>query len=243
LLVRDGGIDGVVVHAAKGEFGEIRIRENQIEAGAGVRLKTLAAAAKVNGLGGFEWMEGIPGNVGGALRMNAGAMGLETFDQVLSVRYFDSETGEIREKRREGFAYRYRSTPELEENYALSAVFEGYPDRLDGIQQRLDASQTKRRGTQPSGASAGCMFKNPEGMSAGRLVEELGLKGERCGGARVSEVHGNFIVNDSGASAAEVLELIERVRDRAWKERCIRLETEVEIVGEDKPAFEAFAKP
>lgn len=243
LLVRDGGIEGVVVHAAKGEFGEIRVRENRIEAGAGVRLKTLAAAAKVNGLGGFEWMEGIPGNVGGALRMNAGAMGVEAFDQVVSVRYFDSASGEVLEKPRKEFAYRYRSTPELAENFALSAVFEGYPDKRDGIQQRLNASQAKRRNSQPVGSSAGCIFKNPEGMSAGRLVEELGMKDERCGGAKVSEVHGNFIVNDSGATAAEVLELVERIRNRAWSEREIRLDTEVEIVGEEPPAFEAFVKP
>jgi UDP-N-acetylmuramate--alanine ligase len=114
----------------------------------------------------------------------------------------------------------------------VSAVFSGTPATPEEITRRLDESQEKRRTTQPSAKSAGCIFKNPESCPAGRLVDELGLKNSRVGNARVSEVHGNFIINEGGATAAEVLELIERIKDAARAQRGVELETEVQIVGE-----------
>ncbi|MCB1233234.1 MAG: UDP-N-acetylmuramate dehydrogenase, partial [Verrucomicrobiae bacterium] len=235
LLVRDGGIPGVVANPARGEFSRVEVREDgTIEAGAGVKFKALAAAAQAAGLGGFEWMEGIPGNVGGSLRMNAGAMGAETFDRVVSVRMIDS-AGEVIEKAAADMDARYRNVPVLAHHVAVSAVFRGAPEEAGVIAAKLDASKAKRRESQPVAASAGCIFKNPGPIGAGQLVDEMGLKNSAVGAARVSEVHGNFIVNDGEATAAEVLALIARIKLQAKEERGIELETEVQIIGQDEP--------
>lgn len=236
LLVRDGGIRGVVVYLGRGEFRRLEVRENRITAGVGVRQKELALAARDAGIGGFEWFEGIPGNVGGALRMNAGAMGADTFSQVVSLRYVDAK-GEFHTRTPEECEVLYRSVPFLRENYAVSATFFGTASSPGDIEEKLENSMRKRKSSQPRESSAGCIFKNPEGIPAGRLIEELGLKGAREGGARVSDVHGNFLVNDRRASAEEMLALIERVKESAWQTRGIRLETEVQIVGEQKGLY------
>ena len=232
LLVRDGGIRGVVVHPSGGDFDKVEVSGNEITAGVGAKLKQIAYAGKGAGLGGLEWMEGIPGAVGGALRMNAGAMGAQTFENVVRVRFLDKE-GNAHEKTPAEMQVHYRHVPTLERNYAVSAVFKGTPAPADEIERRLGESQEKRRTTQPAAKSAGCIFKNPATIPAGKLVDELGLKNTRVGNARVSEVHGNFIVNDGGATASEVLELIAKIQDKARKQRGIELETEVQIVGEE----------
>ena len=233
LLVRDGGIRGVVVHLSRGEFKKIEVRDGRITAGAGVKQKELAYAARDAQIGGFEWFEGIPGDVGGALRMNAGAMGGETFRQVVSVRYVDPH-GAFHMKTPAEMDVRYRHCGLLEKNYAVSATFKGEPGTPEAIEKLLEASTQKRRTSQPRESSAGCIFKNPGTVPAGKLVDDLGLKGARIGGAKVSEMHGNFIVNDGKASAADVLDLIEKVREAAQRERGIALETEVQIIGEEK---------
>jgi len=232
LLVREGGIRGVVVHPSGGEFDRIEVSGLEVTAGVGAKLKEIAYAGKAAGIGGFEWMEGIPGAVGGGLRMNAGAMGVQTFDQVVRVRYLDRE-GVAQEKTPAEMEVHYRHVPSLEENLAVSAVFRGEKSFASEIVRRMDASQEKRRTTQPSARSAGCIFKNPAACPAGKLVDELGLKGSRVGDARVSDVHGNFIVNEGAATATEVLELIGQIQATARKERGIELETEVQIVGEE----------
>ena len=234
LLVKDGGIDGVVIHPSGGDFERVDVRANWIEAGAGARFKKVASAAQKAGLAGFEWMEGIPGNVGGGIRMNAGAMGTETFDQVVSVTFVDSE-GQLRTKTADEIAHAYRNVPEFTENYVVSAIFKGHPGADEEIRDRMEASKRKRKESQPTAASAGCIFKNPEVCGAGKLVDELGLKNSSVGRARVSEIHGNFIVNDGGATAAEALELIGRIQETARRERGVELETEVQILGEDAP--------
>ncbi|MEC5126869.1 UDP-N-acetylmuramate--L-alanine ligase [Verrucomicrobiales bacterium BCK34] len=234
LLVRDGGIPGVVVNPVKGAFSAVHAEGNTITAGAGVKFKALAAAAQSAGLGDFEWMEGIPGNVGGSLRMNAGAMGTETFDQVVSVRMIDAE-GVIFEKPLEEIRHHYRNVPELAHNVAVSAVFKGTPKPDREIADAMTASKEKRRSSQPVAASAGCIFKNPEAIGAGQLVDELGLKNTGVGNAEVSEVHGNFIVNQGKATAKDVLDLIAQIKAVAKKERGIDLETEVQIIGQDDP--------
>jgi UDP-N-acetylmuramate--alanine ligase len=235
LLVRDGGIRGAVVRLARGEFARLSVDGCDIEAGVGVRFRQISAAAKAAGLSGFEWMEGIPGNAGGGLRMNAGAMGAQTFDQVVEVRYLDTD-GSIRSARPSELDVRYRSVPWFGTHYALSVRFRGQPGDPAEIARRIDASLEKRRRSQPAAASAGCIFKNPAQTPAGKLVEELGLKGLAVGGARVSDVHGNFIVNDGGASARDVLALIQQVSRTARERRGIELETEVQIVGEEDPS-------
>jgi UDP-N-acetylmuramate--alanine ligase len=176
-------------------------------------------------------MEGIPGAVGGALRMNAGAMGAQTFENVLRVRYLDAD-GNAHSKNRDELDVRYRSFPLLENNFAISATFRAHPAKRAEINRRLEESQEKRRASQPIAKSAGCIFKNTDSIPAGKLVDELGLKNSAVGKARVSEVHGNFIMNDGGATASEMLELIEQIKSVARTKRGIELETEVQIVGE-----------
>jgi UDP-N-acetylenolpyruvoylglucosamine reductase len=231
LLVRDGGIRGVVVHPHGGDFEKIEVNGCEITAGAGVKLRQVAYAARAANLGGLEWMEGIPGTVGGGLRMNAGAMGAQTFENVTRIRYLDAE-GNSHVKNRNELEVFYRRFPLLEKNFAVSATFCGQPAERAEIDTRLRESQEKRRTTQPVAKSAGCIFKNPATIPAGKLVDELGLKNSRVGNARVSRVHGNFIVNDGDATASEVLELIDDIKSVARKKRGIELQTEVEIVGE-----------
>jgi UDP-N-acetylmuramate--L-alanine ligase/UDP-N-acetylenolpyruvoylglucosamine reductase len=237
LLVRDGGIRGAVIHPTGGVFSEVTVDgKGHVTAGAGVRLKKLASVAGGSGIGGFEWMEGIPGNVGGALRMNAGAMGIETFDQVVRVTFLD-EDGVIRTREREEIVAQYRNVSELRRNFALQAVFKGKNDTTANIKERWDASREKRKNSQPVAASAGCTFKNTDDLPAGRLIDVMGLKGTTCGHAAVSEVHGNFVVNTGGASALEVLTLIEFIQEKARDEHHIELETEIKILGEDEATF------
>ncbi len=237
LLVRDGGIPGVVVHLGRGCFRSLLLQGEQISVGAGVRLKELSEAARLAGLSGFEWMEGIPGNVGGALRMNAGAMGAQMFDQVLSFRYLTSE-GVIKtwtpQQSPAGFEVQYRNVPFFKNNYVLSATLQGRRAATSDILECMERSRKHRRQTQPIAASAGCCFKNPRpDLSAGRLIEELGLKSKSVGKARVSPIHANFLINEGGASAEDLLQLLEEIKERAWRERGIRLEEEVQIVGVD----------
>lgn len=231
LLIRDGGIRGVVAHLARGEFRQLEVNGNQINASVGIKLKEVSYAARDAQLAGFEWMEGIPGNVGGSLRMNAGAMGSETFNHVVCVRYIDGD-GAFHRATPAELDVRYRSAGNLKGNFAISALFEGEPGDAAQIARLLEDSMHKRRTTQPKESSAGCIFKNPGPCPAGKLVEELGLKDLAVGKARVSQVHGNFIVNEGGATARDVLELIERIKETARRERGIELETEVQIVGE-----------
>jgi UDP-N-acetylmuramate--alanine ligase len=231
LLIRDGGVRGVVVHPCGDDFDKIEINGVEITAGVGAKLKEVAYAGKAAGIGGMEWMEGIPGAVGGGLRMNAGAMGAQTVENLVRVRYLDAN-GEAHTKSRDELEVYYRNLPLLEKNFAVSAVFRGQRAPLEEIVRKLEASQEKRRTSQPAAKSAGCIFKNPDSCSAGKLVDELGLKNSCVGKARVSEVHGNFIVNDGGATAAEILELIEKIKATALAGRGIVLETEVQIVGE-----------
>jgi UDP-N-acetylenolpyruvoylglucosamine reductase len=232
LIVRDGGLRGVVVRLRRGIFGEFSVEGARIRAGVGVRLKALSGAAVTAGLGGFEWMEGIPGDVGGCLRMNAGAMGVEAFDQVERLRYADHE-GNIFEKSPRDLEVHYRNVPVLRTNYALSAVFRGEPASPEEVGRRTRDYATKRKSSQPVGASAGCIFRNPSGGKAGQLIDASGLKEAQVGAARVSGVHANFILNEGGATASEVLALVEQVRAEVLKKQGVRLETEVQIIGEE----------
>lgn len=235
LIVRDGGLRGAVVRLRRGVFGEFAVEGDFMRAGVGVRLKALSGAAITAGLAGFEWMEGIPGDVGGCLRMNAGAMGVEAFDQVERLRYADSE-GNILEKTPAELEVHYRSVPLLRTNYALSAVFRGERCAPDEVERRTKDYASKRKSSQPAGASAGCIFRNPEGGKAGQLIDSAGLKNSNVGAARVSDRHANFIVNEGGANATEVLSLVEKVRDAVLQRHGVRLENEVQVIGEELPA-------
>lgn len=232
LLVRDGGIRGAVINLSRPAFSEIVVEGERLKAGAGARLRSVAFEAKKASLTGFEFMEGIPGNIGGALRMNAGAMGSAMFEVVESVRLMDA-SGQIEEKRAEEIPVEYRNCSLLKTHIALGAILNGRLAQREEIQQKMDQCSQKRWGSQPAAPSAGCIFKNSTTVPTGRLVEELGLKGTKIGGAAISDVHGNFIVNEGNASARDILQLIEFVKERARAERGIELHTEVQIVGEE----------
>lgn len=231
LLVKDHGYRGVVISLGQPYFSRIDVSGELMVCGAGARLKAVALEAKRHGLGGLEFLEGIPGSIGGALRMNAGAMGGAIFDVVQSVRVMDA-TGVVNQRRPAELRPVYRSCAALRSHLALSAVLQANPTPREEIEQRLNEYSRKRWSSQPAAPSAGCMFKNPTTVPAGKLIDELGLKGTRVGGAMVSMEHGNFIVTDGTATASDVLGLIEVIKDRARAQRGIELETEVEIVGE-----------
>ncbi|MEI7533907.1 MAG: UDP-N-acetylmuramate dehydrogenase [Verrucomicrobiae bacterium] len=232
LLVRDGGFRGVVICLSSPEFSRIEIDGQRIRAGAGAKQKNVAIEAKRAGLSGVEFLEGIPGSIGGALRMNAGAMGGETFNAVESVRVMDF-AGNISELSPQEMSVAYRSCATLKNHIALSAVFQCQSEPREEIEKRMKVYSEKRWSSQPAAPSAGCMFKNPATIPAGRLIDELGLKNTKVGGARISQEHGNFLVNDGGATAKDVLELIGILRAKAKAERGIDLHTEVEIIGEE----------
>lgn len=236
LLIRDGGLRGVVLHPKLGCFGELSIEGNTVHAGAGVRLKKLAHATAKAGLTGLEWMEGIPGNLGGALRMNAGAMHNETFDTLQSLTVL-TPSGEITTLQRDAIEVFYRNVPLLREHFALKASFLLQPSSADKINKKLEDSREKRRTSQPPIASAGCIFKNPESIPAGQLIEELGLKGLSIGKAQVSTIHGNFIINTGGATSSDILHLIAHIQKTAMQQRGITLHTEVQILGEETDDF------
>ena len=231
LLVKDGGVRGVVIALSQPCFSEFKIEGERLICGAGVRLKTVAVEAKRHGLSGLEFLEGIPGSIGGALRMNAGAMGSWFFDVVESIRFMDY-LGQAYERRAQDVHVEYRGCPLFRNHIALGATLVGQPAAKETVAERMNGYSQKRWKSQPAAPSAGCIFKNTSAMPAGKLIDELGLKGARVGGAVVSDVHGNFIVNEGNATATDVLRLIDLIKQRAKAARGIDLETEVEIIGE-----------
>lgn len=233
LIVRDGGVRGVVISLGHAGFSQVEARDGRLHCGAGARLKAISQEARRAGIGGLEFLEGIPGSLGGALRMNAGAMGGWMFEVVDRVRFMNA-SGEVEERPAAEVQFEYRACPLFRDHIALGAVLHGTMVDPEAIRTRLDANNKKRWESQPPQPSAGCTFKNPSvEMPAGRLIDQLGLKGTCCGRAMVSDVHANFIVNLGGATARDVLDLIEVVRGRARAERGIDLHTEVEIIGEE----------
>lgn len=232
LLVKDGGFRGVVISLAHKNFSQIKIAGYRLHCGAGARLKQVAIEAKKNSLTGLEFLEGIPGSVGGALRMNAGAMGGWTFDVVEAIRFMSFD-GLVQERNAGEVKVEYRSCPLLKTHIALGAVLKAHPASKEVVEERMNEFARKRWTSQPAAPSAGCIFKNPHSIPAGKLIDELGLKGTRVGGAVVSNEHGNFIVTEGKVTAKDVLGLIEIIKKRAKAERGVELETEVEIVGED----------
>jgi UDP-N-acetylenolpyruvoylglucosamine reductase len=231
LLIKDGGIRGVVISLGHESFSRVQIIGEHLHTGAGAKLKTVSVEARRAGLAGLEFLEGIPGSVGGALRMNAGAMGSWMFDVVEQIRFMDF-FGVAHERQASEVNVEYRGCPLFKTHIALGAVLHGTPASKEVIQERANQFNAKRWETQPAQPSAGCIFKNPGSVPAGKLIDELGLKGTKRGGAMVSTVHGNFIVNEGKATARDVLELIEFIKQTAKAKRGIDLETEVEIIGE-----------
>jgi UDP-N-acetylenolpyruvoylglucosamine reductase len=231
LLIRDGGVRGVVICLGHDAFSHVQIIGEHFHCGAGAKLKTVSVEARRAGLAGLEFLEGIPGSVGGALRMNAGAMGSWMFEVVEQIRFMDF-AGNVQERKASEVNVEYRGCPLFKTHIALGAILRGTPAAREVIQERAKQFNAKRWESQPAQPSAGCIFKNPKTVPAGKLIEELGLKGTKRGGAMISTVHGNFIVNEGDATAKDVLELIEFVKQTAKTRRGIELETEVEIIGD-----------
>lgn len=234
LLVPDEGVEALVLSLRHPGWETFEVLpEGKVRVGAGLRLKNLCGLATKAGLAGFEFLEGIPGNVGGALRMNAGAMGGWMFDVVEEVSMV-ADFGAIRTLRRDAMHVDYRHCAELEHAIAIGAVLKpASASQADAIARQIDVYKDKRQKSQPREPSAGCIFKNPPGDSAGRLIDVSGLKGERVGDAEVSLVHANFIVNRGRATSDDVISLVRRVRARVEAAQGVRLEPEVLLYGRD----------
>ena len=233
LIVPDQGFGGLVIRL-RGEYWKtIDLRsEDTLLVGAGAKLKEICKFACTKNLKGFEFLEGIPGTLGGALRMNAGAMGWEIFDMVEWVKFLMPD-GKVRQIQADELEVGYRYCREAYDGIALRAKLrgEGKAQHLE-IRKLIDQMSDKRRKHQPQQASSGCVFRNPENHPAGWLIDQAGLKGEKIGGAGVSEVHGNFIVNHGGATTEQVIELIQRVKKRVKDSQGVILEPEVNLLGE-----------
>lgn len=232
LVVPDEGVDGLVVSLRQPAWEIFEPRaDGRVWAGAGLRLKNLCGLAAKSGLVGFEFLEGIPGNLGGALRMNAGAMGGWMFDVVEEVSLMTLD-GEVRTLKKSEMHVDYRHCAELHEAIALGALLKpASQSEAATIAKQIEAYKEKRQKSQPREPSAGCIFKNPPNDSAGRLIDASGLKGERVGDAEVSAVHANFIVNRGHATANDVIELVRRVRARVEQAQGVKLEPEVLLYG------------
>lgn len=242
LLVPDEGFPGLVVRLSRPNWCRImRVRGNEddseermcLRVGAGVKLKELCAFAAREGMSGFEFLEGIPGTLGGALRMNAGAHGRSVFDCVAGVEWLETD-GSLHETSRDRMHPVYRDCPELHGAIVMSALLKCTCRREPKeIAETMKSFADLRRASQPKGRSAGCTFKNPPGDSAGRLIDSLGLKNVKQGGASVSPVHANFITAEAGASASDVETLVRRVRGIVKAETGITLSPEIIFVGKN----------
>ncbi len=228
LLVRDEGVKGVVVHLGSPEFSKIEIAGTSVTAGAGALLSHLISESVKAGLAGLDTLVGIPGTVGGALHGNAGGKSGDIGQHVRSVKVL-TVAGDsfVRQEDDLSFAYRQSSLNEL---IILEARFELHQEDPEEITRRMRKLWIMKKATQPlTFQSAGCIFKNPRGMSAGWLIEQAGLKGTRVGEVEFSDRHANFIVTQPGAKSKDVLQLIEQARDKVSQQFGVDLELEVEI--------------
>lgn len=232
LIVADEGYAGLVIRLRGGAWSAIEdLGQGRLRVGAGLRLKQLCSEAARLGMVGFEFLEGIPGSVGGALRMNAGAMGGWMLDVVESVELL-TLAGELRTFSRAELSSGYRCCPQCVDAVVVAATLKSQGSAAEAeIRSQVLAYAEKRKAAQPREASAGCIFKNPDGDFAGRLIDAHGLKGLACGGAEVSQVHGNFIINRESARAGDVLQLTRMVRERIHQVQGVWLEPEVLLLG------------
>jgi UDP-N-acetylmuramate dehydrogenase len=232
LLVRDGGIEGVVIRLSARGFGFAEpVGDNRIRAGAAIPDKKLAAAALEAGLGGFEFYHGIPGGIGGALRMNAGANGVETTNRVVEVVAIDRQ-GErhLLTHEKMGYSYRHSNTPK--DFIFTGALFEGEPREREEIVAAMDEVQKHREEVQPiREKTGGSTFKNPDGHSSWKLVDEAGMRGFMVGKAQMSEMHCNFMINTGGATASDLETLGDTVRERVLANSGVELEWEIKRIG------------
>lgn len=239
LLIRDGGIDGVVIKLTSKGFGGTEVIEgNRIRAGAGLPDVKLATASAKAGIDGMEFYRGIPGAIGGALYMNAGCYGTETHQRVVHLRGVTRQ-GEVVELSSADMAYKYRKSSGPKGVIYTSAVFEGMPGDSEEILAKMRDITDRRESTQPTNTrTGGSTFKNPEGHSAWKLVDDAGCRGLRIGDAQVSEMHTNFLINLDAASAFDIETLGETVRKRVRAASGIALSWEIRRMGHFEPGRE-----
>ena len=234
LLIHDNGLPGLTLSLRRLQGAELDSNSGVIEALAGEPIPTLARRAARAGLKGLAWAVGIPGTVGGAAVMNAGAQGGCTADWLEAVRVVPIQGGESFELKKDQLEFDYRHSRLQQENLlVLSARFRLEPGHNpQELRRETNSNLSHRTSTQPyTLPSCGSVFRNPEPLKAGRLIQELGLKGERVGGAEVSSVHANFIVNTGNATAVDINQLIELVQDRVEQRHAVRLHPEVKRLG------------
>ena len=230
LIVRDGGIPGVVVRLGRG-FNDITLQGTRVHAGAAVPDVKVARAAQEAGLSGLSFLRGIPGAIGGALRMNGGAYGRETKDALVGARAVD-RTGRIHELKLADMDYGYRHCGAPEDFIFTQATFEGAPGDRAAIAAEMDKITESREATQPiKSRTGGSTFKNPPGHKAWELIDAAGCRGLTIGGAQVSELHCNFLINQGGATAADIETLGETVRRRVKESSGVDLEWEIKRLG------------
>jgi UDP-N-acetylmuramate dehydrogenase len=230
LIVRDGGVPGVVVRLGRG-FNEINVEIRSIRAGTGVPDVKVARAAQEAGLAGLSFLRGIPGAIGGALRMNGGAYGRETKDALVSARAVD-RGGRIHELSNADMGFHYRHCSAPEDFIFTQAVFQGTPGDRAVIAAEMDKITEAREATQPiKSRTGGSTFKNPPGQKAWELIDAAGCRGLKVGQAQVSELHCNFLINLGGATAANIETLGEMVRKRVQDSSGVALEWEIKRIG------------
>lgn len=232
VLVRDGGVDGVVIRLTD-ELARIDVAGSRVRAGGGASLGEVVSRATSSGIGGLEFLAGIPGTVGGAATANAGGSDVWFGHRLVDLTVVRDDLSQVSLTPEEvGFGYR---TSGIRPGWVVTrAVLAGRATTIDEARHEVETYLARRRSTQPvNERSAGCIFRNPPRGSAGRLIDEAGLKGLKVGGAEVSGVHANFIVNTGGATAREILELATEVRRRVKDARGVDLEYEISIVGKD----------
>lgn len=228
LLVRDAGVGGVVLRIYGEPFAKVEVQGDVVRAGAGAMLTTVISHTVNAGLAGMETLVGIPGTVGGALHGNAGGRIGDIGQFVESVTAL-TMTGEVVTRNQDELSFGYRES-NLDDLIILEATFRLQPDDPDEITRHMRKLWISKKATQPySFQSAGCVFKNPRGMSAGLLIDQAGLRGTRIGGAEISDRHANFIVSHPGASSADVQRLIDLARSKVAEQFGVDLELEIEV--------------
>jgi len=230
LIIRDGGIAGAVVRLGKG-FNDIVVEDgHKVRAGTAALDAHVARAAQKAAIGGLSFLSGIPGSIGGALRMNAGAFGGETKDVLIEARGID-RAGNARTFSSADMGFTYRNSNAPEDVVFVSAVLQGRPGDSAQIEGEMLEIKRKREASQPKNMTCGSTFKNPPGQSAWRVIEAAGCRGLTVGGAQVSDKHCNFLINLGGAKAADIEALGEMVRERVKAHSGVELEWEIKRVG------------
>ncbi|MGC1970231.1 MAG: UDP-N-acetylmuramate dehydrogenase [Pseudolabrys sp.] len=229
MIVRDGGVAGVVIRLGRG-FNDVKVEDHRITAGTAILDVMVARAAQPAGIAGLAFLSGIPGTIGGALRMNGGAYGGETKDVLVETQGVDRQ-GNLRKFTIGDMGFSYRHCGVSEDVIFTAAVLQGRAGAPEEIAAEMATIKKKREASQPRNRTGGSTFKNPPGHSAWKLVDDAGCRGLTVGGAQVSELHSNFLINLGGATAADIEILGETVRERVKAHSGVELEWEIKRVG------------